>query len=172
MVNQKKTLVADESSSNTISEIEVEEEMVEMSSTMSEVMTDKILVKISTFYDTEESDPTQGQYMFWYKVAIYNEGPEAVQIVARMWEIEKYPTMEKEILRGTGILQNQPIISPGDVFAYESKCPIKVFPPAGKRLLASMSGAYTVCMGNMGQHNSAVKVGRVNFVLPDKKQQV
>ena len=170
MVNQKKmVLVADESNTNTMSDIEVEEEMVEMSTTASEVMTDKIRVKINTFYDADESDPGQGQYMFWYKVAIYNEGPEAVQIVARMWEIEKYPTMEKEILRGTGILQNQPIISPGDVFAYESKCPIKVFPPAGKRLLASMSGAYTICMGNMGQHNSAVKVGRVNFVVPKKK---
>lgn len=144
----------------------IEYEYIDLSICESEVTTEKIRVKITTFYDEVSSDPEMGQYMFWYKVAIYNEGPEAVQIVARMWEIERYPTMEKEIVRGTGILQNQPIISPGDVFAYESKCPIKAFPPKGKRLIADMSGAFTACRGNMGQHNFPVKVGKVAFVLP------
>ena len=147
----------------------IEYENIDLSVCESEVTTEKVRVKITTFYDEASSDPDMGQYMFWYKVAIYNEGPEAVQIVARMWEIERYPTMEKEIVRGTGILQNQPIISPGDVFAYESKCPIKVFPPKGKRLLADMSGAFTACRCNMGQHNFPVKVGKVAFVLPMPK---
>ena len=133
----------------------------------SETVTEKIRVKVHTFFDKESSDVEMGQYMFWYKVAIYNEGSEPVQIVARMWEIEKLPNMEKEILRGTGVLQTQPIISPGDVFAYESKCPIKCFPVKGKRLLASMGGAFTACRGNMGQHNFPVKVSKVNFVLPE-----
>ena len=146
---------------------DVEYEQVDMNLCESETTTEKIRVKINTFYDAASSNPEMGQYMFWYKVAIYNEGPEAVQIVARMWEIERFPTMEKEIVRGTGILQNQPIISPGDVFAYESKCPVKLFPPEGKRLLADMSGAFTACRGNMGQHNFPIKVDKVAFVLPD-----
>ena len=133
----------------------------------SETVTEKIRVKVHTFFDKESSNAEMGQYMFWYKVAIYNEGSEPVQIVARMWEIEKLPNMEKEILRGTGVLQTQPIISPGDVFAYESKCPIKCFPSKGKRLLASMSGAFTACRGNMGQHNFPVKISKINFVLPE-----
>ena len=46
-------------------------------------------MKVNSFYDSEKSDPANGKFMFWYKVAIYNEGPEPVQIVARMWEIER-----------------------------------------------------------------------------------
>jgi uncharacterized protein affecting Mg2+/Co2+ transport len=30
-----------------------------------------------------------------------------------------------------------------------------------------MSGAYTMCKGNMGQHNFTVKVGKFNLILPE-----
>jgi len=133
-------------------------EEIDPGSTFSDTVTEKIRVKISSFYDSAKSEPENGKYMFWYKVGIYNEGPEPVQIVARMWEIEKCRG-EKEIVRGAGIMSAQPIIAPGDVFTYHSICPLKVFPPKGKRVLGSMSGAYTMCKGNMGQHNFSVKVG-------------
>lgn len=64
-------------------------EEVDPGSTFSDTVTEKIRVKVNSFFDTEKSDPSNGKYMFWYKVAIHNEGPEPVQIVARMWEIEK-----------------------------------------------------------------------------------
>ena len=149
-----------------ISSVEIEE--VDPGSTFSDTVTDKIRVKVSSFYDRDKSDPPNGKFMFWYKVAIYNEGPEPVQIVARMWEIEKCRG-EKEVVRGAGIMSTQPIIPPGDVFTYQSVCPLKVFPPKGKRLLGSMSGAYTMCKGNMGQHNFTVKVSKFNLILPDSE---
>jgi uncharacterized protein affecting Mg2+/Co2+ transport len=68
---------------------------------------------------------------------------------------------------GSGIMSTQPIIAPGDVFTYQSVCPLKVFPPKGKRMLGSMSGAYTMCKGNMGQHNFSAKVGKFNLILPE-----
>ena len=143
-------------------------EEVDPGSTFSDSLTEKVRVKVNSFYDEEKSDPTNGKYMFWYKVAIYNEGPEPVQIVARMWEIEKCQGA-KETVRGAGIMSTQPIIPPGDVFTYQSVCPLKVFPPKGKRILGSMSGSYTMCKGNMGQHNFAVKVGKFNLILPEGK---
>lgn len=124
---------------------DVEEDLpedVDPGSTFSDTVTEKIRVKVNSFYDVEKSDPTQGKYMFWYKVAIYNEGPEPVQVVARMWDIEKCRG-DKETVRGSGIMSTQPIIAPGDVFTYQSVCPLKVFPPKGKRMLGSMSG---MCM--------------------------
>lgn len=141
------------------------EEDVDPGSTFSDTVTEKIRVKVNSFYDHEKSDPANGKYMFWYKVAIYNEGAEPVQIVARMWEIEKCKG-EKEVVRGAGIMSTQPIISPGDVFTYQSVCPLKLFPPKGRRVLGSMSGAYTLCKGNMGQHNFTVKVSKFNLILP------
>ncbi|KAJ1424674.1 ApaG domain-containing protein, partial [Ochromonadaceae sp. CCMP2298] len=131
----------------------------------SETVTENIRVKMVSYYDFKRSDPDEGKYFFWYKVVISNEGSEPVQVVARMWEIEKCKG-EKEVVRGAGILASQPIISPGDVYTYQSGCPLKVYPPKGRRVLGSMSGAYTMCRGNMGQHNFAVKVSRFNFVLP------
>ena len=92
-------------------EEEVHEE-VDIGSTFSDTVTEKIRVKVSSFYDKDKSDPVNGKYMFWYKVGIYNEGPEPVQIVARMWEIEKCRG-EKETVRGAGIMNSQPIIPPG-----------------------------------------------------------
>jgi ApaG protein len=142
------------------------EEEVDAGTTFSDTVTDKIRVKVNSFYDAEKSDPINGKYMFWYKVGIYNEGSEPVQIVARMWEIEKCSN-EKEVVRGAGIMSTQPIIPPGDVFTYQSVCPLKVYPPKGKRILGSMSGAYTMCKGNMGQHNFTVKVGKFNLILPE-----
>jgi ApaG protein len=142
------------------------DEEVDPGSTFSDTVTEKIRVKVNSFYDQEKSDPANGKYMFWYKVAIYNEGAEPVQIVARMWEIEKCKG-EKEVVRGAGIMSTQPIIPPGDVFTYQSVCPLKLFPPKGKRVLGSMTGAYTLCKGNMGQHNFTVKVAKFNLILPD-----
>ncbi len=144
----------------------VQPEEVDAGSTFSDTVTEKIRVKVSSFYDSAKSDPANGKYMFYYKVAIFNEGSEAVQVVARMWEIEKCRG-GKEVVRGAGIMSTQPIIPPGDVFNYESVCPLKVFPPKGKRVLGSMSGAYTMCKGNMGQHNFTAKVSKFNLILPE-----
>jgi ApaG protein len=141
-------------------------EEVDAGSTFSDTVTEKIRVKVSSFYDSAKSDPANGKYMFYYNVAIFNEGSEAVQVVARMWEIEKCRG-GKEVVRGAGIMSTQPIIPPGDVFNYESVCPLKVFPPKGKRVLGSMSGAYTMCKGNMGQHNFTAKVSKFNLILPE-----
>jgi ApaG protein len=141
-------------------------EEVDVSTTFSDSVTEKVRVKVSSYYDADKSDPSSGKYMFWYKVGIYNEGPEPVQIVARMWEIEKCRG-EVETVRGSGIMNTQPIIAPGDVYTYQSVCPLKVFPPKGKRILGSMQGAYTMCKGNMGQHNFTVKVGKFNLILPE-----
>ncbi len=150
----------------TLAQSDVKPEEVDPGSTFSDTVTEKIRVKVNSFFDSEKTNPAEGKYMFHYKVGIYNEGPEPVQVVARMWEIEKFEG-EKEIIRGAGIMNTQPIIPAGDVFTYQSSCPLKVFPPKGKRVLASMSGAYTMCKGNMGQHNFSVKIGKFNLVLPD-----
>ena len=49
-------------------------EDVDPGSTFSDTVTEKIRVKVSSFYDADKSDPSNGKYMFWYKVGIYNEG--------------------------------------------------------------------------------------------------
>lgn len=155
------------SSTTTLEDGPVEMEEVDPGSMFSDTVTDKIRVKIFSFYDKQKSEPQQGKFLFWYKVAIFNEGTEPVQVIARMWEIEKCRG-EKEVVQGAGVIGTQPIIPPGEVFTYKSACPLKVFPPRGKRIIGNMSGTYTLCKGNMGQHNFTVKVSKFNFILPSE----
>lgn len=155
----------DHDSMTTDSSFAVEEE-VDPGSVFSDTVTDKIRVKVSSFYDAKRSEPGSGKYMFYYKVAIFNEGSEPVQLVARLWEIDKCRGA-RETVRGIGVMGTQPIIAPGEVFNYESVCPLKIFPPRGCRVLGSMSGAYTMCKGNMGQHSFTVRVAKFNLILPE-----
>ena len=141
-------------------------EEVDTGSTFSDTVTDKIRIKVSSFYDNTKSKPQLGQYIFAYKVAIFNEGAEPVQVLARLWEIEKC-NGAKEVVQGIGVLSTQPIIAPGEVYHYESACPVKLYPAAGKRLLAQMSGAYTLCRGSMGQHSFVAKVSKFSLILPE-----
>ena len=141
-------------------------EEVDTGSTFSDTVTDKIRIKVSSFYDNTKSNPKLGQYIFAYKVAIFNEGAEPVQVLARLWEIEKC-NGAKEVVQGIGVLSTQPIIAPGEVYHYESACPVTLFPAAGKRLLAQMSGAYTLCRGSMGQHSFVAKVSKFSLILPE-----
>jgi ApaG protein len=146
-------------------QIQTTEEQVTPGCTVSETVTNKIRVKVSSFFDPEKSNPSEGKFMFWYKIAIYNEDTEPVQVVGRTWEIDKCKG-PKETVRGTGIMSTQPIIRPGDVFTYQSLCPIKVFPPKGKRILSSMNGSYTLCKGDTGQQSFTAKIGKFSLVLP------
>ena len=142
------------------------EEILDDCSNFSDTVTEKIRVKVVAHFDPDKSDPDNGRYMFWYRVRIFNEGSEPVQVVARMWEIAPYGG-EVETVRGQGIANTQPIVAAGDVFTYQSVCPLKVFPPKGRRVLGSLSGAFTMCKGNMGQHNFAVKAGKLSFIIPE-----
>jgi ApaG protein len=134
-------------------------------SSSSETVTDRIRVRVHAYYDAPKSDPAAGQYVFRYKVAIFNEGAEAVQVLGRVWEVQKCRGAKEEV-RGPGINSAQPILSPGDVFNYESICPLRVFPPRGTRVVGSMSGAYSLCKGSMGQHHFAAQVAKFNLILP------
>ena len=85
---------------------------------------------------------------------------EDEQVVARAWDIEKM-NGEKETVKGAGIMSSQPIIPAGEVFNYQSVCPLKLeHVPKGKRFLGAMSGAYTMAKGNMGQVGRQKKGGR------------
>ena len=45
-----------------------------------------------------------------------------------------------------------------------------IFPPC--ILYLSMQGAYTLCKGNMGQHNFSVRVGKFDLVLPSPQLKI
>lgn len=99
-----------------------------------EARTDDIVVRVRPSYLAGQSDPDAGRWVWAYQVEIENRGPLAVQLMARHWLITDARGLEEEV-RGPGVVGEQPVIEPGQRYAYASGCPLTT--PSG-----AMVGSY------------------------------
>lgn len=74
-------------------------------------------------YICGESDPDSNYFFFAYKISIKNIGPEAAQLVSRHWLITDSLGNTEEV-KGPGVVGLQPRINPGQIFEYDSACPM------------------------------------------------
>ena len=89
-----------------------------------EQVTQSIRVAVYTHYLEEQSDPDDNRYVWAYQVSISNEGHETLQLLNRYWHITD-STGEIQEVRGEGVVGEQPVIKPGDVYRYTSGTPLK-----------------------------------------------
>ena len=99
-----------------------------------ETETDGVRVRVRPSYLAGQSDPDAGRWVWAYQVEIVNLSGGPVQLVARRWTITDALGRVEEV-RGPGVVGEQPVIEPGDSYAYASGCPLTT--PSG-----SMVGAY------------------------------
>ena len=85
--------------------------------------TEGVIVRVRPSYLAGQSDPDEGRWVWAYQVEIENQGPEAVQLMARRWIITD-ATGHVETVRGPGVVGEQPLIAPGDSYSYASGCPL------------------------------------------------
>lgn len=71
----------------------------------------------------ERSDADEGQYFWAYTVEIANQGDTTVQVTARHWKITDANGHLEEV-KGAGIVGEQPVLKPGEIFRYTSGCPL------------------------------------------------
>jgi len=100
----------------------------------SAAVTRGIRVEVRSFYVPERSAPDEEQWFFAYQIAISNEGEETAQLLSRHWVITD-GNGEQEEVRGPGVVGEQPVLAPGESFAYTSACPLTT--PVG-----TMQGTY------------------------------
>lgn len=93
-----------------------------------------IRVRVESEYQAEQSDPSQDQYLFSYRIRIENQGDETAQLLSRRWVITDGDGHE-EVVEGPGVVGEQPVLAPGAAFEYTSFCPLPT--PVG-----AMQGAY------------------------------
>lgn len=88
---------------------------------MSNVPFDPSLVGIDviTAYLPNHSSPDDDQYTFAYTITIRNESQLPVQLLSRHWIITDADNEVQEV-RGDGVVGEQPIIPPQEVFQYTS----------------------------------------------------
>lgn len=96
--------------------------------------TEGVVVRVRPSYLAAQSDPAAGRWVWAYQIEIVNLTGSPVQLVARRWTItDAYGHVEE--VRGQGVVGEQPVIGPGDKYAYASGCPLGT--PSG-----SMQGTY------------------------------
>lgn len=96
--------------------------------------TEGVVVRVRPSYLAGQSDPAEGRWVWAYQIEIVNLSGGPVQLVARRWTITDAMGRVEEV-RGQGVVGEQPVIEPGDSYAYASGCPLTT--PSG-----SMVGAY------------------------------
>lgn len=80
-----------------------------------------IKVSVETLYQLEYSKPTEGKYVFSYRITIENLSEAPVQLLRRHWRIFDSAEPKRE-LEGEGVIGEQPIIPPGASHQYVSWC--------------------------------------------------
>src|ERR1700679_3442159 len=93
-----------------------------------------IEVRVVPSYLEPDSSPSNSQYLWAYQVTIENQGRETVQLLSRHWMITNARGELTEV-KGPGVVGEQPILKPGESYAYASGAPLNT--PSGM-----MGGAY------------------------------
>ncbi|HVS00309.1 MAG TPA: Co2+/Mg2+ efflux protein ApaG [Thermoanaerobaculia bacterium] len=105
---------------------------------MSDTTTRGIRIQVQSFYDEERSSPQESYYFFAYQVRITNLGIEKAQLLSREWIITD-GNGEMQRAQGPGVVGEQPVLAPGELFEYTSFCPLST--PVG-----SMQGSYRMVL--------------------------
>ena len=93
-----------------------------------------IAVDAATQYLADQSDEAAGRYVFAYTITIRNTGTVAAQLISRHWVITDAQGRVQEV-RGLGVVGEQPLLEPGQSYAYTSGTAIA-------SAVGTMKGAY------------------------------
>jgi ApaG protein len=102
---------------------------------MTTQVTHGIRVTVETRFQELYSDPAKMYYLFTYKITIENTSDYDVQLLRRNWNIFDSISEHRNV-EGAGVVGQQPVLRPKEVYEYESACNLK-------SELGKMFGAYT-----------------------------
>ncbi|MDR2196242.1 MAG: Co2+/Mg2+ efflux protein ApaG [Gallionellaceae bacterium] len=78
-----------------------------------------IEIRARVNYLPDQSDETDGRYVFAYTITVTNHSPTAVKLLSRHWIITDAHHHVQEV-RGQGVVGEQPLILPRQSFEYTS----------------------------------------------------
>ena len=79
----------------------------------------QVAISVKSEFIQERSYVKENKYFFSYTVTIENQGLQSVQLISRHWIINNAHNERFEV-KGEGVVGEQPIIQPGDLFTYTS----------------------------------------------------
>ena len=87
-------------------------------------VTSGVKVSVETFYQPQHSDPRMNQFVFAYRITIENNSDYTVQLKRRHWIIIDADGQQREV-EGEGVVGEQPMLIPGEIYKYVSGCNLK-----------------------------------------------
>lgn len=88
---------------------------------MNTLITSGIQISVKTDFRYDLSEIVASKYFFNYCIEIQNTNPFAVQLRSRDWYI--FDSLnDARFVSGPGVVGEQPILKPGERFAYTSGC--------------------------------------------------
>lgn len=87
-------------------------------------ITDGIRITARPSFAPEHSDPGRAQFVFVYQIRIENVGASAARLTDRHWRIHDPIAGDQEV-DGAGVVGEQPLLEPGEVYEYRSYCVLR-----------------------------------------------
>lgn len=112
-----------------------------------------VAVTVDSFYLGAQSNPAEHRYVFAYCVTITNNGPQAVQLLRRYWQITDGNGKQSEV-RGDGVIGVQPELQPGETYSYTSGAVLET--PVG-----TMQGHYEMQAADQRAFNAPIPLFRL-----------
>ena len=108
----------------------------------------RIRVDVATSYVEDQSNPTEGRFVFAYTITIRNTGTVPAQLISRHWVITDAQGLVQEV-RGLGVVGSQPLLQPGERYEYTSGASIAT--PVG-----TMRGSYQMVAADGTRFEAAI----------------
>lgn len=126
---------------------------------MSRASADQVEIEVAPDFCADESAPDESRFVFKYTITLRNHSGQNMQLLARHWKITQSSGEAHEV-RGKGVVGQQPLIAPGQVFSYTSRAILDG--PVGV-----MEGAFT-CVDTATQRPFEVAVAPFRLAAPNQ----
>jgi ApaG protein len=123
-------------------------------------ITNNVKIEVQVRYIPEDSRPEEHYFLFGYRIRIENLGHTPVQLLKRQWFIFDSIGEHREVA-GPGVVGQQPILSPGKFFSYESACNLR-------SEIGSMKGNFTM-EDLITQTAFQVEIPEFHLISPGKR---
>lgn len=124
---------------------------------METLITSGVEVKVETFYQQAYSNPVSDEFVYSYRITIFNHNSYAVQLLRRVWIISD-ANSDVRTVEGEGVVGRQPVLYPGDSYQYVSGCTLNT-------AIGKMEGLY-IFENKVASKEFEVKIPVFKLVAP------
>jgi ApaG protein len=122
-------------------------------------ITKGVKITVRTNFQPGYSRPEMNHFLFTYKILIENRSEYSVQLLRRHWYIFDSNGEHREV-EGDGVVGQQPVLMPNEVYEYESACNLTTD-------IGKMKGKYEM-MRIIDKEHFEVEIPEFKLIAPQR----